>query len=93
MAKKTAPAKPHTTKADEAATAAAPAPDQTQEHAGAGEAPVAVAIIVTAKTEGFRRAGRAWSRTPTRVEIDELTEGQLDALVAETMLDVTFLAE
>ncbi|HJW23763.1 MAG TPA: HI1506-related protein [Rhodocyclaceae bacterium] len=63
--------------------------------AGQGEAdgPVVSHIIITAKKEGFRRAGRAWSKTPTTVDMDELTAEQIDALVLEPMLDVAFLAE
>lgn len=57
------------------------------------EAPTVAALIVTAKTEGFRRAGRAWSREPTRVEAGELTDDQVEALFAEPMLDVVGVAE
>lgn len=76
----------------------APAADKTQEHAAAGEAqaertPTVAALLVTAKKEGFRRAGRAWSRTETRVEIAELTDDQVEALFAEPMLDVVGVAE
>jgi hypothetical protein len=49
-------------------------------------------VIVTAKREGFRRAGRAWSTTPTRLPAGELTPGQIDLLRAEPMLAVDFEA-
>lgn len=55
--------------------------------------PVAQALIVTAKVEGFRRAGRAWSREPKTVSIDEFTPEQVEALLAESMLDVSVVAE
>ena len=45
-------------------------------------------LTVTAKREGFRRAGRAWSTTPQTVPIAELTEEQLDALRADPNLVV-----
>lgn len=71
----------------------------TQEHAGAGETqanpdnvPTIVALLVTAQVEGFRRAGRAWSKTQTRVEAAELTDRQVEALLAEPMLDVVGVA-
>lgn len=76
--------------------AAAPkpaAPDTTQEHAGAGETPAIVALIITSKRAGFRRAGRPWSAEPTRVDIAEFTDDQVEALFAEPMLDVVGVAE
>jgi hypothetical protein len=48
---------------------------------------------VTAQVDGFRRAGRAWSREQTRVEISDLTDDQVEALFAERMLDVVGVAE
>ena len=44
-------------------------------------------LKVTAKQEGFRRAGRAWSTTPTYVPADELGD-KLDSLLEEQMLIV-----
>lgn len=55
--------------------------------------PVEVAaIIVTSEVEGFRRAGRVWSRTPTEVAIEEMADKALEALLAEPLLQVTFVA-
>lgn len=54
---------------------------------------VAVAVIVTSRREGFRRAGRAWSKTPTTVPIDELSEDDLQKLHAEPLLSVAYLAD
>lgn len=46
------------------------------------------ALRVAAKTEGFRRAGRAWSLAPTDVVASQFTPEQLAALRAEPMLVV-----
>lgn len=77
-----------------------PAPETTQQQAGAGETqaknetePVIVALLVTAKVEGFCRAGRAWHKEQTRVEIADLTEQQVIALFEEPMLEVVGVAE
>ena len=51
------------------------------------------AIVVTSQREGFRRAGRAWSKQPVTVSIDEFSEAQIEALVAEPMLTVVFVGE
>lgn len=78
---------------------APPAPEKTQEQAGAGEtntpptAPTIVALLVKARTEGFCRAGRAWSKEQTRVEVADLTEAQVEALFAEPLLDVVGVGE
>lgn len=76
------------------------APETTQQQAGAGETqakpetePVIVALLVTAKVEGFCRAGRAWSKEQTRVEVADLSEEQVAALFGESMLDVVGVAE
>lgn len=81
--------------------ASAPAPETTQQHAGAGESqgadnngePTVVALLITSQVEGFRRAGRAWGKTQTRVEIDDLTEQEVIALFDEPMLEVVGVAE
>lgn len=44
-------------------------------------------LKVTAKQEGFRRAGRAWSTTPAYVPAAELGE-MLDSVLEEQMLVV-----
>lgn len=51
------------------------------------------ALIVSAKAEGFRRAGRAWSKAPTTVPVEELDGDQVQALLAEPALDVVAVAE
>lgn len=56
------------------------------------EAPVAERMIVTARVHGFRRAGRAWSATPTEVPVAEFSAAELQALAAEPLLDVAFVA-
>ena len=50
-------------------------------------------IQITAKRDGFRRAGRAWSTTPTLIDADELSAGALEALEAETMLVIEHVNE
>jgi hypothetical protein len=52
-----------------------------------------VAVIVTSEVEGFRRAGRAWSRTPTTVAIEEMTLAAIAALEAEPLLQVVYVAD
>lgn len=51
-----------------------------------------IAIEVTAIRAGFRRAGRAFGRTPTRIDLDELTEAELRMLLDEPALTVAPLA-
>jgi Mu-like prophage FluMu N-terminal domain len=46
------------------------------------------ALRITALPEKFRRAGLAFTRQPTVILIDDLTQEQEDALRAETMLVV-----
>lgn len=50
------------------------------------------AVIVVSEVEGFRRAGRAWSRTPTTVPMAELDEETIKVLEAEPLLSVAYLA-
>jgi hypothetical protein len=45
-------------------------------------------LIITSKVEGFRRAGRAWSKSPTTVLVSELSDEQIEQLTAEPMLEV-----
>lgn len=52
-----------------------------------------VAVIVTSEVEGFRRAGRPWSRTPTTVPIEELDDAALLAIEAEPLLQVVYVAD
>ena len=53
---------------------------------------VVEAVTVVSEVEGFRRAGRAWSRTPITVPIDELSEAQIMALEQEPLLAVAYVA-
>jgi len=46
-------------------------------------------LVVQARRDGFRRAGRAWPAEPTVVEIDDFTEDQVGELLAEPQLVVT----
>lgn len=48
--------------------------------------------MVVSEVEGFRRAGRAWSRAPITVPIDELSEAQILALEQEPLLAVVYVA-
>ncbi len=50
-------------------------------------------LIVSARIEGFRRAGRPWSKAPTQVSVDVFSEEQLAALADEPMLQVVFSVE
>ena len=45
-------------------------------------------LVVTSAVEGFRRAGRAWSKTPTEVAAADFDEAGLAALEAEPLLTV-----
>lgn len=93
MAKKPAPApKPNTPPAAAAATASADlaAPNAAEALKATGKAAAAAAdavtvfgLRITAKREGFRRAGRAWSKTPTEVPLADLEEYQANLLRAE----------
>ena len=47
------------------------------------------ALSVVSRRNGFRRAGRAWSKEPTTVKLSDLTEDQIDAIKEESMLIVT----
>jgi hypothetical protein len=53
------------------------------------------AFEISSRAEGFRRAGRAWSKAPQTVLADELSAEQLAALQSEPMLVVVpvFAAE
>lgn len=50
-------------------------------------------IRITSQREGFRRAGRPHSTTPTEYPDDAFTPEQLDALTAEPMLLVEFISD
>lgn len=54
---------------------------------------VAKALTVSAKMEGFRRAGRRWTAEAQTVDIDDFSQEQIEALLGEPMLDVLVVAE
>ena len=80
-----------------------PAPDTTQEQAGAGETqdkqstptsePVVTHFHVAARTDGFRRCGRAWPAAGITIAVEDLAEGDIERLFAERELVVTPIAE
>lgn len=51
------------------------------------------AIEVCSAVEGFRRAGRIWSRQPVIVPLAELTDAQLLQIEAEPLLSVVYLSD
>lgn len=51
------------------------------------------ALVVSARSEGFRRAGRAWSKVEQTVPARDLTDEQIEALLAEPMLSVVCVEE
>lgn len=53
------------------------------------EAKKAKALSIKSSREGFRRAGRAWSKEATTVPLSELTKEQIKQIRCEPMLDVT----
>ncbi len=46
-------------------------------------------LTITARRDGFRRAGRAWSTEPTTVEASDFSEEQITALRSDPMLTVS----
>lgn len=54
---------------------------------------IAKEFIISAKSEGFRRAGRRWTVEPQTVPADEFDLNQVEALLSEPMLDVVVVAE
>lgn len=78
MAKSKTPVAPKTTSVDT---------EEPIESGSIGPDPV-IGLRVTAQTEGFRRAGRAWSRQPTEIPLDGLSDADVAALMGEPMLTV-----
>ncbi len=88
-----------------AAGTGAPAPDKTQENAGAGETQdkqpdptkadpaVVTHYHIAARTDGFRRCGRAWPAAGVEVAVEDLAEGDIERLLAERELVVTPVAK
>lgn len=66
-------------KADQAAAAAK----------AAGKTVKVPALSVVSGREGFRRAGRAWSKEATVVKLSELTTEQIAQIKGEALLTVT----
>lgn len=56
---------------------------------GAGTVIKAPALSVVASRDGFRRAGRAWSREATVVKLSELSDEQIEQIEGEALLTVT----
>mgnify|MGYP000930242870 CR=1 FL=1 len=65
----------------------------TKKSEGKPGAGTPTALVISSRAEGFRRAGRGWTREPTRVAYDDLTAEQIEALQAEPMLDVRIVEE
>lgn len=66
--------------------------DFTQAPEGAPLEAIAIqSLLVTSQVDGFRRAGRAWSRTPTLVLAEDLSEAEIEALCREPQLKVVFV--
>lgn len=79
-------------KADQEAQAKADAEAQAK-----ADAEVAIPSYLEVKTikgvTSFRRAGLAFTQQPTRIELDDLSEDQIEALNSEPRLVVTLIAE
>lgn len=69
-------------------SSSAPAPDTAQNQAGAGETQAFNGLRITSAREGFCRAGRAWSKQPTEIPMEGLTDDEIKALKDEPMLTV-----
>ncbi|ADE10472.1 hypothetical protein [Sideroxydans lithotrophicus] len=46
------------------------------------------ALSVISSVEGFRRGGRAWGKSVSTVKLSELSEGQIEQIKGESMLEV-----
>lgn len=55
----------------------------------AAEPVIHAGLRITARREGFRRAGRAWSKSAIDVRVADFTLDQIEQLLAEPLLDVT----
>lgn len=72
-------------------TETSPEGESTAAETRPGTGNVVAQLIVSAKVEGFRRAGRAWSKSAETISVEDFTEAQIDALFAEPMLAVAFV--
>ncbi|WP_374342587.1 hypothetical protein [Azonexus sp.] len=52
--------------------------------------PMITHLVVAARKDGFRRAGRAWTKAPTTVAIEEFSDEQIESLLEEPMLAIHF---
>ena len=82
------------TTADAATTTQTDKQDQVPTPSAAPPAPPAKkspvkALSVASRVEGFRRAGRAWSKSEITVALADLTDEQVAQLKAEPLLTVT----
>jgi len=70
-------------------------PSGDTDHAGDGLLPeiIIAAVEVRCEIDGFRRAGRVWSRQPLVVPLAELSDEQLLQLEAEPLLSVVYLSD
>ena len=69
------------------------APATADKKAEGDPGPAVTKLRISARHDGFRRAGRAWSKEPTTVSVDEFTEDQLQMLYLEPMLLVMAVAD
>jgi len=74
------------------ATAESPAGDAETALAPAASREAATHIRIAADRDGFRRAGRAHPKAPTVHPLDRFSADELEAIEAESMLRVAFLA-
>jgi hypothetical protein len=47
-------------------------------------------VVVSSHADGYRRAGRPWTREPTRVARVALTDEQLQALHDDPLIELQF---
>lgn len=59
------------------------APKDPENRSSAGKPDPVIGLRITAKREGFRRAGQPWSVQPTEIPLDGLTDDQVKALMDE----------
>lgn len=52
----------------------------------------AAVLRISARREGFRRAGRVWGTSPVEIARDEFTAGQIEALMDDPMLTIEEVA-
>lgn len=82
-------ARTKTTADPNASSSRGESPPTTEGAAGAPAAPRAGARLrIRAQRDGYRRAGRAWSRSAVELPADELTAQQLAALEADPRITV-----